>query len=90
MKAEIFITGGISGNRIIANKLSGSTGIRNGRFNALIVEFDSIVEARKSLSTASKELREEAYFEGSQTFPSHSREAGILSWDASTAKILIK
>ena len=84
MKTKIIITGQISGNRNLLNKI-GASNVKNLRFNNYSVSFDTKKEAIKALSEARQAIKNEdpefylngcSYIRGSQ-----------LSYDASTARL---
>lgn len=90
MRTKIYITGQISGNHKLYNKL-GSNGLLSkskGLFNSIIIEYESKKDAQKALSVAYQGLimdepQEKNKIGGINYLRGHS-----LSYDASVATIL--
>jgi hypothetical protein len=88
MKTSILISGQISGNFTLANKISvvgnDIMELKNGMFNSKIIVFETKRAAEKALWEAYKSLRQDK--EDAQA--SRLRYSkGYISYDASTAKI---
>lgn len=61
MKASILISGSISGNFILSDKVYqfGAT-VNNLSFGQILIKFDSVKEAKMALKLAYKELKNES------------------------------
>lgn len=85
MRAEIYIEGGINGNYTILSKLNLYSDYKKGSFNAIIVKYDTITDAKKDLKNVYKKLKEEKKYENSEVHLSFSTSS--LRYDASSAEI---
>lgn len=82
MKAQITISGQISGNFAIARALPCySENVTRGMFNSFIIVFDTVGEAKKALRSCCKSLKENQW----NTLVSISKSNDFLSYDASKA-----
>lgn len=87
MQTSIFITGQISGNRILLNAIpSDANSTSNLQFNGYKVTFKTKAEAKKALWEAFKTLRADK--EDAQKSRLSYSKHGYIDYDASTAKIL--
>lgn len=85
MKVNIVITGQVSGNFTLLNKLNNGTQ-KSGMFNSFILNFDKKSEAIKAIKAAYKSLcNEEPENKG---LIRKNEDSTILSYDASKAIIL--
>lgn len=82
MNVQIFISGGISGNRAISNQLSGK--LIEAKYGAKYILYSTIKEAKKDISTAFKSLKNN---EPDYDNMGKSKDNTSLYYDASTAKI---
>jgi transcription elongation factor GreA-like protein len=61
MKASILITGSISGNFILSDKIwQCGAKINNLSFGQILIQFESVKEAKMALKLAYKELKNES------------------------------
>ena len=86
MKAKIFISGQIMGNRTLLNAIS-CYDVKDGMFNSYHCYFDSIFDAKKAIREANKTIKQDLYADQRHCL-SMAKDASFLSWDASTAQIL--
>jgi len=86
MKAKIFISGQIMGNRTLLNAIS-CYDVKNGMFNSFHCYFDSIGDAKKAIRDANKSIKADLDREQRHCL-SMSKDALCLSWDASTAQVM--
>jgi hypothetical protein len=88
MKVNIVITGQVSGNFTLLNKLNNGTQ-KSGMFNSFILNFDKKSEAIKAIKAAYKSLcNEEPENKGLISGIRKNEDSTILSYDASKAIIL--
>jgi hypothetical protein len=82
MKAQIHITGQISGNFTLLRKLNNGTKV-DGMFNSFHLYFESVGEAKKAMRQAWKSIKSE---DDSLTWHDGlSKDCERLNYDASTA-----
>ena len=86
MKAKIFISGQIMGNRTLLNAIS-CYDVKDGMFNSYHCYFDSLGDAKKAIREANKTIKQDSDADQKQCL-SMAKDASFLSWDASTAQIL--
>ena len=86
MKAKIFISGQIMGNRTLLNAIS-CYDVKDGMFNSYHCYFDSIGDAKKAIREANKTIKQDLDADQSNCL-SMAKDASFLRWDASTAQIL--
>lgn len=86
MKAKIFISGQIMGNRTLLNAISCHD-VKEGMFNSYHCYFDSIRDAKKAIRDANKSIRADLSPDERHCL-SMAKDASFLSWDASSAQIL--
>jgi len=85
MKVQIYIKGGISGNRTISNAIANGDYYGSGQFGSLIINFNTMKEAKEELRKAYWRLKKE---EPDYDMITKSKDNTYLSYDASTAKII--
>jgi putative hemolysin len=86
MNVEIQITGQISGNFALLNKLNNNA-YKKGMFNSFIIYCQTIGEAKKLMRLAYKQLKREC-IDSDCKLPSISKCNEYLSYDASRAEII--
>ena len=86
MKAKIFISGQIMGNRTLLNAIS-CYNVKDGMFNSYYCYFDSLGDAKKAIREANKSIKQDLDSDKRHCL-SMAKDASFLSWDASTAQIL--
>ena len=86
MKAKIFISGQIMGNRTLLNAIS-CYDVKDGMFNSYHCYFDSLGDAKKAIRDANKTIKQDLDADQKRCL-SMAKDASFLSWDASTAQIL--
>ena len=86
MKAKIFISGQIMGNRTLLNAIS-CYDVKDGMFNSYHCYFDSIGDAKKAIREANKTIKADLSPDERHCI-SMAKDASFLRWDASTAQIL--
>ena len=86
MKAKIFISGQIMGNRTLLNAIS-CYDVKDGMFNSYHCSFDSLGDAKKAIREANKTIKQDLDADQSHCL-SMAKDASFLRWDASTAQIL--
>lgn len=86
MKAKIFISGQIMGNRTLLNAIS-CYDVKDGMFNSYHCYFDSLGDAKKAIREANKTIKQDLDTDQKPCL-SMAKDASFLSWDASTAQIL--
>lgn len=88
MKAQIRITGQISGNFELARKMRNYTEKKNGMFNAFTFSYNSIKEAKDDLRQAYKSLcDDDPEMKGKLGGIRKSKDNSSLYYDASQANI---
>jgi len=88
MKVQIVITGQISGNFTLLNKLDNGTS-KKGMLNGFILNFDTKAEATKAIKEAYKSLCiAEPEFKGLTSGIRKNEDSSVLYYDASKAVIL--
>jgi len=86
MKAKIFISGQIMGNRTLLNAIS-CYDVKDGMFNSYHCYFDSMADAKKAIREANKTIKQDLDADQKHCL-SMAKDASFLRWDASTAQIL--
>ena len=86
MKAKIFISGQIMGNRTLLNAIS-CYDVKDGMFNSYNCYFDSLGDAKKAIREANKAIKSDLDTDHRHCL-SMAKDARFLRWDASTAQIL--
>ena len=86
MKAKIFISGQIMGNRTLLNAIY-CCDVEGGMFNSYHCYFDSIGDAKKAIRDANKSIKQDLDADKRHCL-AMAKDASFLSWDASTAQIL--
>ena len=85
MKAKIFISGGISGNGTIFQKLRNYTDWNKTRFGGYVVDYASVGEAKQDLKYVFQSILDDYHPEPA---PAELYKGnGYLRYDASTARI---
>jgi hypothetical protein len=85
MKAQIYISGAISGNYTLLSQLNNGN-YKESMFNSKIVFFDSVTEAKKAIKNAYKNLCEdEPQIKSKMCKISKSKDNTSLYYDASKA-----
>lgn len=82
MKAQIRITGGINSVQSIARKMVYYESKDNGRFNTIILKYNSIADAKKDIKKAYKDLKERG-----ETDVSKCKDNSSMEYDAGIASI---
>ena len=86
MKAKIFISGQIMGNRTLLNAIS-CYDVKDGMFNSYHCYFDSLGDARRAIRRANKSIKCDLDADQRHCL-SMAKGASFLRWDASTAQVL--
>lgn len=84
MKAQIRITGGIMSASAIARKMVNYESKGNGRFNTIVLKYNSITDAKKDIKKAYADLKAEG-----ETDISKYADNSSMEYDAGRASIEI-
>lgn len=89
MKAEIRISGQISGNFTLARKMRNYNEMRNGMFNSFVLTYSTIGEAKEDLKNAYRSLCDEVpELKGKMSGVRKFNDNSALYYDASKAEVL--